>query len=74
MGKPRVKYSKFQTKLMSALKHGNEPDSKFNQTQLRMGVKVELEHTNSHKIAKQIAKAHLNEDPKYYTKLKKAGL
>jgi hypothetical protein len=39
-----------------------------------MGIKIETEHTNSHKIAKQIAKAHLIENPKYYTKLKKAGL
>jgi len=61
-----------QTQLI--LKHGSEPDSNFNKTQLRMGVKIEKEHTNSAKIAKQIAKAHLNENPKYYTKLKKAGL
>jgi len=56
------------------LKHGNKPDSMFNKVQLRMGIKVEKEHTNSSKISKQIAKAHLMEDPKYYTKLKKAGL
>jgi hypothetical protein len=55
-------------------KHGNVPDSNFIKTQLRMGIKTETEHTNSHKIAKQIAKAHLIENPKYYTKLKKAGL
>lgn len=39
-----------------------------------MGIKVEKEHTSSSTIAKQIAKAHLVENPKYYTKLKKAGL
>ncbi len=46
----------------------------FDKKQLRMGVKVETEHTTSRKIAKQIAKAHLVEDSKYYTKLRKAGL
>lgn len=55
-------------------KHGNDPDSKFNKVQLRMGVKVEKEHTNSAKITKKIAKAHLAEDKVYYSKLKKAGL
>jgi len=53
------------------LKHGNVPDSKFNSVQLRMGIKIEMEHTTSKSIAKQIAKAHLVEDPKYYTHLKK---
>jgi hypothetical protein len=52
-------------------KHGNVPDSKFDKVQLKMGIKVEMEHTYSRKIAKQIAKAHLMEHPKYYTYLKK---
>jgi hypothetical protein len=52
-------------------KHGNVPDSKFNKLQLKMGIKVELEHTTSRKIAKMIAKAHLTEHPKYYTYLKR---
>jgi hypothetical protein len=56
------------------LKHGNVPDSKFDKVQLKMGVKTELEHTASRTLAKQIAKAHLVEDKKYYTKLRKAGL
>ncbi len=56
------------------LKHGSVPDSKFDKTQLKMGIRVETEHTNSRTLAKQIAKAHLVEDRKYYTKLKKAGL
>lgn len=51
------------------LKHGMEPDSKFNKKQLKMGIKVETEHTNDKSIAKQIAKAHLNEFPTYYTYL-----
>ena len=56
------------------LKHGQEPDSKFNRKQLRMGVKVEMEHTYCPKVAKKIAKAHLFEKRNYYTLLRKAGL
>ena len=39
--------------------------------ELRRGIKVELEHTKSRKVAEKIALHHLDEDPKYYTKLKK---
>lgn len=42
--------------------------------ELEKGAKVEKEHTPSEKKAKAVAKDHLVEDPKYYTKLKKAGL
>ena len=51
-------------------KHGGLPDSKFIAAQLRMGVRAESgEHTNNLCWAKQIAKSHLCEDPKYYTHL-----
>jgi hypothetical protein len=40
------------------------------QKQLKMGIKVEHEHTPSKAIAREIAMDHLAEDPKYYTKLK----
>ena len=43
-------------------------------TQLKIGIKVEMEHTGSKKMAKVIAMDHLTEHPDYYTKLKKAGL
>ena len=33
------------------------------------GIKVEMEHTKSKDIAAEIARDHLYEDPKYYTKL-----
>jgi len=52
------------------LKHGSIPDNKFNTSQLKMGIRVEKEHTNKACVAKQIAKAHLHEHPSYYTKLK----
>lgn len=42
--------------------------------ELAKGAKVEKEHTHSETKAKAVAKDHLVEDPKYYTKLKKAGL
>lgn len=44
---------------------------KINKTQLRKGIKVELEHTDDPDVAKEIAMDHLYEDPKYYTKLEK---
>jgi len=42
--------------------------------QLKKGIETEKEHTTDEKIAKKIALAHLGEDPKYYSKLSKAGL
>lgn len=39
--------------------------------QLKMGIKVEMEHTDDEKKAKEIAMDHLWEDPSYYSKLKK---
>jgi hypothetical protein len=37
--------------------------------EFEMGMKVEMEHTTDKEIAKEIARDHLFEDPKYYTKL-----
>ena len=39
--------------------------------QLKKGIKVEMEHTDNKKIAKEIAMDHLTEDPNYYNKLAK---
>ena len=47
----------------------NKPDSYFDPDQLEMGIKVEMEHTTDPELAREIAKDHLTEDPKYYTKL-----
>ena len=44
------------------------------QKELEKGAKVEHEHTDSEEKAKKVAMDHLVEDPKYYTKLSKAGL
>lgn len=43
-------------------------------SQLAKGIKVELEHTSKHSVAKEIALDHLAEDPKYYDKLAKVEL
>jgi uncharacterized protein YeeX (DUF496 family) len=45
-----------------------------NKEELKKGIKVEKEHTTDTKTAARIALDHLSEDPKYYTKLEKAGL
>lgn len=42
--------------------------------QVKMGMKVESEHTSSKREQLKIVKDHLVENPKYYTLLKKAGL
>jgi hypothetical protein len=39
--------------------------------QLSKGIKVEHEHTKNKLVAEKIALDHLNEDLKYYNKLKK---
>lgn len=40
----------------------------FNPKELSLGIKVEMEHTNSKQRAKKIAEQHLCEFPNYYTK------
>lgn len=56
------------------LKHGKDPDKRFNKTQLNIGTKVEMEHTSDPEIAEQIAKAHLSERKDYYKVLKSVNL
>lgn len=43
----------------------------FDQRQLRIGIKIEREHTSNRRIAMEIAMDHLSEDPNYYKKLRK---
>jgi hypothetical protein len=52
-------------------KHKEVPIDKFNPEEIKMGIEVEQEHTDSKAIALQIAKDHLSEIPDYYTRLKK---
>ena len=55
-------------------KKTGKDDKVFNEKELEDGVQVELEHTSDSMIANKIAKDHLTEDPKYYSKLKEAKL
>ena len=43
--------------------------SDFDLTQLRVGCKIEREHTTSQRLACEIAMDHLTEDGRYYSKL-----
>ena len=47
------------------------PDADYDEDQLKAGEEVEKEHTTNKEVAKTIAKAHLDEFPDYYKKLKK---
>lgn len=51
----------------------NVPLSEINK-QLKMGMKIESEHTKNKAIQRLIARDHLFENPQYYTILKKAKL
>jgi hypothetical protein len=48
--------------------------NQINPHELRIGIKVELEHTDELDIAKKIALDHLKENPFYYTQLKLSGV
>lgn len=58
-----------EDKLPGGLADKKKPKD-FDQEQLSAGVKVEMEHTNDPKIAREIAMDHLTEDKDYYKKLK----
>ena len=45
------------------------PETKLNPEQMRVGIKIEMEHTDCPLIAERIAKDHLVEFPDYYTRL-----
>jgi hypothetical protein len=51
-----------------------EKSYKIDPKELSLGIKKEMEHTNSTSEARKIAIDHLKANPKYYSKLKKAGL
>jgi len=41
---------------------------RINRHELKLGTKIEMEHTRSKSVARRIASQHLCEFPKYYTK------
>lgn len=52
-------------------KHVEILDTEYDQVQLVIGTNIELEHTDSKALAKEIAKDHLSEIEDYYTRLVK---
>lgn len=56
--------------IQGGLSSGMRP-AQFDHAQLERGTKVELEHTNDWRIAREIAMDHLVEDANYYVKLAK---
>lgn len=50
------------------------PDELYDPEELDKGIEEEYEHTTDRRIAKRIAKDHLDMDPLYYRKLKILGL
>jgi len=57
-------------KVNPRLSKGLKP-SYFNKRELARGTAIELEHTDSRKVAERIAMDHLTEDENYYKKLEK---
>ena len=51
-------------------RHNDVPDDEFIPEELAMGIEVEHEHTDCPIMAKAIAKDHLSECERYYTKLR----
>ena len=52
-------------------KNRDKKDSDFDSKELKLGIKIEMEHIDDESIAKEIAKDHLSELPDYYSKLVK---
>jgi len=67
----KVKGGLSDNKTLSQIAKKHSCDVSELKKQLMVGVKVEKEHTNNDKVAREIALDHLFEDPKYYQKLKK---
>ena len=62
------------TKGFDALEGGladGKEDKDFDLKQIKAGTKVEREHTKDKRVAREISRDHLEEDPTYYTHLKK---
>ena len=59
-----------EDKIKGGLADKKKPED-FDQKELKMGIKIEMEHTNDAEKAKEIAMDHLTEIPTYYTHLKK---
>ena len=71
--KIKAKFGRSNSNLSEAKKKKLTADE-ANPSELRMGIKVEMEHTDDLDKAKKIALDHLAENPFYYTALKLAGV
>jgi len=56
---------------ISKIGKSTKADSFFDAEQLKIGTKIEMEHTDDPEIAKRIAKDHLEEYSNYYVELVK---
>lgn len=67
-----VNNSENENSLDKFLKEGKSQDyeGSYDPDQLRMGIEIEMEHTDDPGIAEKIAKDHLSEFSNYYTALK----
>ncbi len=65
-----IQGGKADNKSVESIAQKHKVDSSEIEQQLQEGIKVEMEHTNDEKIAREIAMDHLEESPVYYTKLK----
>lgn len=70
---PKTPMSKVAERLVGG-KGDHKPLSKFDKKELMMGLRTEKEHTKDMATASEITRDHLTEDPRYYSKLKRAGL
>jgi uncharacterized membrane protein YgcG len=52
----------------------DRPDYDYDQDELALGIQTEMEHTGNGEIAARIAKDHLDEDPRYYSKMREYHL
>ncbi len=59
-----------EDKIKGGLADKRKP-SDFDPKELKMGIEIEMEHTDDEKLAKEIAMDHLVEIPDYYSRLKK---
>lgn len=70
-GQPPQQYKEEDKQLIPGGKAKDKDPSKYDPEQLKMGLKVEMEHTSDPAIALEIAMDHLIENAEYYTHLKK---
>ena len=64
----------FEKEILNGGKGDNIKPEDVNQNELKVGIYVEMEHTDNKKIATEIAIDHLSEVDDYYTILIKSGL